>query len=86
VQWGPVALSASPLFTTIALIWVTTLSCLMVAGATTLRMDHDLVHAHVRAAASEGRHSVVAHARTARERRRLARQLRRRAQSTVSTL
>ena len=86
VQWGPVALSASPLFTTITLIWVTTLSCLMIAGATTLRMDHDLVHAHVSAAAARDRHSVVAHARTAREKRRLARQLRRRAESTTSSL
>ncbi len=86
VQWGPVALTASPMFTGITLVWVSTLSCLMVAGAATLRMDHDLILNHVSAASAKGQHTVIAHARTAREKRRFARQLRRRAETTVSSL
>ena len=86
IQWGPVAMSASPLYTGITLVWVTTLSCLIIAGAVTLRMDHDLVLNHVSTASAKGQHTLVAHARTAREKRRFARLLRRRSEATASSL
>ncbi len=86
IQWGPTALSASPVFTGITLVWVITLSSLMLAGAVTLRMDHDRVLNHVLRASAEGRHTVVAHARSAKQKRRFAKALRTQAGAAVSTL
>lgn len=86
INWGPEALQASPMFTLITLTWVSTLFSLMVAGAVTLRMDHDLVLNHVLRASDEGRHSVVAHARSSTQKRGFANQLRAEAGTVATTL
>ncbi len=77
--------SASPLPTIIAITWVTFLSSLMVAGAITLRLDHDVVVHHSRSAAGSGEYLVVAHARSGAEKRRFAKQLKPAANDTAST-
>jgi hypothetical protein len=86
IQWGPTALSASPMFTGLTLVWVRTLSSLMCAGAVALRRDHDRVLNHVLRAPVEGRHTVVAHARSGRQKRRFTEALRTHAETAVSTL
>ncbi|BFM07928.1 hypothetical protein [Halioxenophilus aromaticivorans] len=62
IMFGPTATQASPLFTVIAMTLVCTLASLMLAGALSLRPDHDPVAYNVKHAASAGRWSVVAHA------------------------
>ncbi|MEE4660151.1 MAG: hypothetical protein V2J89_06775 [Halieaceae bacterium] len=77
---------ASPVLTTIAITWVTFLSSLMLAGALTLRLDHDRVINQSLRAADNGQYVVVAHARSGSQKRRFLKQLRPDASGTVSTL
>jgi hypothetical protein len=86
ITWGPEAFTASPLLTAITVTWVTFLSSLMLAGAVTLRMDHDLILNHAQRTSDQGMYLVVAHARTTPQKRRFADQLRGRSESVVSTL
>lgn len=86
VNWGPDIFTASPLLTSIAVTWVTFLSSLMLAGALTLRMDHDLVFNHAQRASDQGKYVVVAHARSGSQKRRFAEQLDIQAQATAASL
>lgn len=86
VSWGPIAISASPLLAGLALVWVCTLSSLILAGAVTLRMDHDGVFSHLLQARSKGQTTVIAHARSAAEKRRFRTHLEASASSVASTL
>ncbi|MEE4192513.1 MAG: hypothetical protein V2I66_13110 [Halieaceae bacterium] len=86
ISWGPDVFTGSPFLSTIAITWVTFLSSLMVAGALTLRMDHDMVTNHALRAADEGKYLVVAHARSGAEKRRFAEELKPEATATASTL
>ena len=86
ITMGPEAFYASPQLTVITVTWVTFLSSLMLAGALTLRMDHDLIMNHAKQASGQGLHVVVAHARTAPQKRQFANELRAKAERVVSTL
>lgn len=58
---GPVFTQSSPLFTFIAVIFLTTALALMLAGLVSLRPDHDPLIAKARSAADTDRWTVIAH-------------------------
>jgi len=86
VNSGVDVFRASPVLTTIAITWVSFLSSLMVAGALTLRLDHDRVINQSLRAADNGQYVVVAHARSGSQKRRFLKQLRSEARGTAATL
>ena len=59
--FGPTITQASPLLTYVALAIIFPFLGLLLAGAISLRPDHDLVVAKARKAAGEGRWTVVVH-------------------------
>jgi hypothetical protein len=61
VRLGPLATQSNPVFTYLALIIICPMIGLLLAGALSIRPDHDRLVSRARAAAGSGRWTVVVH-------------------------